>query len=376
MSSIVSRAVDDRAPKKGVPGIDIHRLATRLLLRLPPNAAHAAAIRALKYGLVPPAHDPGDPILRSRVWNLDFASPIGLAAGFDKNAEAVDALLALGFGFVEAGTVTRRGQPGNPRPNLFRLEADRALINRLGFNNGGIEAFAARLARRRGHGVHLGPLGANIGINQDCTDPVADVAHCAARLCGLADYLVINVSSPNTPGLRDLQHGERLRQLCEGAMGAKNSSEAGRAMPLLVKIAPDLTPDEMAQIATTVVDTGIDGVIVCNTTVARPNGLKDAQADEAGGLSGPPLLEMSIKALAGMYRLTGGRVPLIGSGGVESGADAYAMIRAGASLVQVYTAFIYHGPGRVARIARELAAALRRDRLSRLDQAVGKDLSQ
>ena len=375
MSSIVSRAVDDRAPKKGVPGIDIHRLATRLLLRLPPNAAHAAAIRALKYGLVPPAHDPGDPILRSRVWNLDFASPIGLAAGFDKNAEAVDALLALGFGFVEAGTVTRRGQPGNPRPNLFRLEADRALINRLGFNNGGIEAFAAKLARRRAHGVQLGPLGANIGINQDCTDPVADVAHCAARLCGLADYLVINVSSPNTPGLRDLQHGERLRRLCDGTMGAKNSSEAGRAMPLLVKIAPDLTPDEMAQIAATVVETGIDGLIVCNTTVARPNGLKDAQADEAGGLSGPPLLEMSIKALAGMYRLTGGRVPLIGSGGVESGADAYAMIRAGASLVQVYTAFIYHGPGRVARIARELAAALRRDRLSRLDQAVGKGLS-
>ena len=360
--SPVSGNFADRGRKRGFFGLDVWRLATELLLLLPPNAAHAAALAALRYGLVPPSREVDDAILACRVWNLDFASPIGLAAGFDKNAEAVDALLALGFGFVEAGTVTLRPQPGNPRPNLFRLDADRALINRLGFNNGGLEMFARRLAARRARAPHPGPVGANIGINRDSADPIADIAECTAALAGLADFLVLNLSSPNTPGLRDLQHGARLRRVIDAAMDAKNATDAGSAAPLLVKIAPDLAPDELAEIAATTVETGVDGIIICNTTVARPAGLVDARRDEAGGLSGPPLFEMSLAALAEMSRLTAGRIPLVGVGGVASGADAYAMIRAGASLVQVYTAFVYQGPGLVARIKRELAALLRQDR--------------
>jgi len=330
--SLVSRNLAERTRKRGFSGPEVWRLATELLLRLPPNAAHAAAIGALRYGLVPPSWDTDDAILACRVWNLDFASPIGLAAGFDKNAEAVDALLALGFGFVEAGTVTLRPQPGNSRPNLFRLDADRALINRLGFNNRGLEMFAPRLAARRSRAraLHPGPVGANIGINQDSADPIADIAECTAALAGLADYLVLNLSSPNTPGLRDLQHGARLRRVIDAAMGAKKAADAGSAVPLLVKIAPDLTPDALAEIAATAVETGVDGLIISNTTVARPAGLKDTRRDEAGGLSGPPLFEMSLAVLAEMSRLTAGRIPLVGVGGVASGADAYAMIRAGA----------------------------------------------
>ncbi len=273
MSSLVSRIRAEGARKRGFPGLDVWRVATELLLRLPPNAAHAAAIGALRLGLVPPSRDTDDAILACRVWNLDFASPIGLAAGFDKNAEAVDALLALGFGFVEAGAVTLRPQPGNPRPNLFRLDADRALINRLGFDNNGLEVFARRLAARRARAPHPGPVGANIGINRDSADPIADIAECTAALAGLADYLAINLSSPNTPGLRDLQHGARLRRVIDAAMGAKNATDAGSAVPLLVKIAPDLAPDELAEIAATVVEAGVDGVIISNTTVARPAGL-------------------------------------------------------------------------------------------------------
>ena len=344
------------------------RLGAAMLGRLPPNTAHAAAIRALKYGLVPRPPDGDDPVLACRLWGRAFPNPIGLAAGFDKNAEVVDGLLALGFGFVEAGTVTPRPQAGNPRPNLFRLEADEALINRLGFNNDGLDAFTRRLASRPGRGGG-GIVGANLGSNRDSADAPADYAHCVRTLAGLADYLVVNVSSPNTPGLRGLQQRGRLSDLIGRVMAARNHAPQGSDVPVVVKIAPDLTPDEMADIAEVALASGIDGLIVANTTVARPDGLKDAHRSEAGGLSGPPLRALSAAALREMYRLTGGRIPLIGCGGVSTGADAYALIRSGASMVQIFTAFVYHGTAVLVRIKQELATLLRADGFSCLAEA-------
>jgi len=319
--------------------MDFSHLGTSLLHMLPPNAAHTLAIRMLKLGLAPAPRQVDDPILACRLWNRDFPNPIGMAAGFDKNAEAVDGLLALGFGFVEAGTVTPRPQPGNPRPNLFRLESDEALINRLGFNSQGLEPFRARLARRRERGAG-GIVGANVGKNRDSEDAAGDYAHCVRALDGLADYLVVNVSSPNTPGLRGLQQGGRLADLVDRVMAARGMAADGHDVPVLVKIAPDLTVDEMADIAEVALASGIDGLIVANTTVARPADLTDPKKDEAGGLSGPALFPLSAAALRDMHRLTGGRIPLIACGGVTSGADAYALIRAGASLVKIYTSFI------------------------------------
>lgn len=348
------------------------RFSTALLHRLPPSTAHAVVLRLLRYGLVPRITEDDDPVLACRLWNRDFPNPIGLAAGFDKDAVAIDALLALGFGFVEAGTVTPHPQAGNPRPNLFRLDADQALINRLGFNNHGLDAFTDRLARRRTRGAG-GIVGANVGRNRYTDDEAGDYAVCIHRLGGLADYLVVNVSSPNTPGLCDLQQGGRLSDLIARAMAARDQATDGHDVPVLVKISPDLTPVEMADIAEVALATGIDGLIVSNTTVARPAGLTDAQRNEAGGLSGPPLFTLAATALRELHRLTGGRIPLIGCGGVASGADAYDLIRAGASLVQIYTAFVYHGPAVVTRIKRELAALLRADGFSSVAQAVAAE---
>ena len=348
------------------------RLSTALLHRLPPNAAHAVVLRLLRCGLVPRPAGDDDPVLACRLWGRDFPNPIGLAAGFDKDAVAVDALLALGFGFVEAGTVTPRPQAGNPRPNLFRLDADQALINRLGFNSQGLDAFAGRLARRRLRGAG-GIVGANVGRNRDTDDEAGDYAACIRALDGLADYLVVNVSSPNTPGLRGLQQGDRLSDLIARALAARDQAADGRDVPVLVKVSPDLSPVEMADIAEVALATGIDGLIVSNTTVARPAGLTDARRDEAGGLSGPPLFTLAATTLRELHRLTGGRIPLIGCGGVASGADAYDLIRAGASLVQIYTAFVYHGPAVVTRIKRELTALLRADGFSSVAMAVAAE---
>ena len=345
------------------------RFSTALLHRLPPSTAHAVVLRLLRYGLVPRPTGGDDPVLACRLWNRRFPNPIGLAAGFDKNAEAIDALLALGFGFVEAGTVTPRPQAGNPRPNLFRLDADQALINRLGFNNQGLDAFTDRLARRRTRGAG-GIVGASVGRNRDTDDDAGDYAECIRRLGGLADYLVVNVSSPNTPGLRGLQRGGRLSELIARAMAAQDQATDGHDVPVLVKISPDLSPVELADIAEVALATGIDGLIVSNTTVARPAGLTDAKRNEAGGLSGPPLFPLAVTALRELHRLTGGRIPLIGCGGVASGADAYDLIRAGASLVQIFTAFVYHGPAVVTRIKRELATLLRADGFSSVAEAV------
>ena len=338
------------------------------LRKLAPETAHRLTIWALAAGLGPRDREPEDPILESSLWGRRFPNPVGIAAGFDKSAEAYRAVLRLGFGFAEIGSVTPRPQAGNPKPRLFRLTEDRAVINRMGFNNDGVEAVARRLSNR---GVLPGPLGVNLGKNKDSADATADYVRGVQALARYADYLVINVSSPNTPGLRALQGREPLAALIEAVKAARADACPTAPPPLLVKIAPDLQPEDKADIAAVALASGIDGLIVSNTTLARPASLRGGDRGEAGGLSGAPLFQPSTELLAEMYRLTLGRLPLIGVGGIGSGADAYAKIRAGASLVQLYSALVFEGPGLVKRIKRELAQNLRRDGFSSLSQAVG-----
>ena len=345
--------------------------AGRVLRLLPPETAHGLALRALAAGLVPRPRRRRHDLLKTRLWGHDFDGPIGLAAGFDKDAVAIDALLAMGFDFVEAGTVTPRPQAGNPRPRLFRLAEDGALINRLGFNSGGLEAFAGRLA-----GLRQRPrrVGVNIGVNKDSADPIADYIAGLEALHGHAAYIVLNVSSPNTPGLREFQARDALAGLVDRLMESRSRlTPAGRRpLPLLIKIAPDLDDDAIADIAVVAMEMSLDGLIIGNTTIAR-DGLASRHRSEAGGLSGRPLFERSTALLAAFFRVTGGRIPLIGVGGVASGADAYAKIRAGASLIQLYTALIFHGPGLIESIKMELAGLLARDGFIHLADAVGVD---
>ncbi len=337
-------------------------LASAGLRRLDAETAHHLAIRALKLGLAPGAAA-DDPILATTVAGLALPNPVGLGAGFDKSAEAIPALLRAGFGFVECGTVTPRPQAGNPRPRLFRLGEDRAVINRMGFNNDGLEAFAARLARRPAGGV----VGANLGANKDSEDRIADYVAGLSRLDGLADYFTVNISSPNTPGLRALQGREALDEL----LGRLAEARRGPA-PVFLKIAPDLEPGEIAMIVEACVAHRLDGMIVSNTTLDRPASLGSAHAGEAGGLSGAPLREKALAALRTAREAAAGRLVLIGVGGIASGADAYARIRAGASAVQLYSALIFEGPGLVGRIKRDLAARLRADGFASVAEAVGR----
>jgi len=359
--------------------IDFYPVLRPLLFRCDAEQAHRLAVRALASGLLPACRGTDDPVLAVTAFGHQFANPIGMAAGFDKNAEAVDGLLGLGFGFVEIGTVTPRPQAGNPKPRLFRLPADRAVINRLGFNSAGMAPVAERLAeRRRAPGKAPGIVGINIGKNRDSTDAAADYAAVTRALRAYADYLVINVSSPNTPGLRALQGRDELLALVGAVRGALADVAGANGpgclpVPLLVKIAPDLSPDERADVAAAALAAPIDGLIVSNTTVSRPDTLADPNRAETGGLSGRPLFALSTAVLRDMRRLTRGRIPLIGVGGVASGADAYAKIRAGASLVQIYSALVYEGPALVGRIKRELADLLRRDGFATVADAVGQD---
>jgi dihydroorotate dehydrogenase len=350
--------------------IDLFPLARPLLQALDPEDAHRLTVRALALGLAPRRGALPDPMLRSRVFGLDFPNPLGLAAGFDKNAEVPAAALAMGFGFAEAGTVTPRPQAGNPRPRLFRAPAQQAVLNRYGFNNEGLDAFAGRLEalRRRGW---PGIVGANVGKNKDTEDAAADYEIGIRRLAPLADYLVVNVSSPNTPGLRALQGRGALSDLLQRCLDAR--AAAGACPPLLLKIAPDLTAEDKADIAEVALDLAIDGLIVSNTTIARPPGLPPDWAGQAGGLSGRPLFAPSTAVLADMYRLTRGQVPLVGVGGIASPADAYAKIRAGARLVQLYSVLTYQGPALVRALLDQLPGLLRADGFDRLDQAVGAD---
>jgi dihydroorotate dehydrogenase len=344
---------------------------TRALHLLPPETAHGVALWALRRGLVPAVTPPASPRLPTSLCGFELAHPLGLAAGLDKNAEAISGLFGLGFSFVEVGTVTPQPQAGNPRPRLFRLRREQALINRMGFNNAGLDAVRARLARRA---PGSGPLGANIGANRDTRDPVADYVSCLRGLYELVDYVAVNVSSPNTPGLRDLQGRARLDELLGGLMEARTALAGhDRAKPLLVKVAPDLAPDDEAALAEVALARGVDGLIIGNTTIARPEVVTSRYRDEPGGLSGAPLFLKSTEQLGRFYRLTGGKLPLIGVGGILRGADAYAKIRAGASALQLYTALIYRGPRVVSRILRELDRLLELDGYARLGEARGVD---
>jgi dihydroorotate dehydrogenase len=347
--------------------MSLANLALPLIRLLSPERAHRATIAALKAGLSPFPTPKDDPMLVTRVWGINFRNPVGLAAGFDKNAEVPNPMLRWGFGFVEVGTVTPRPQAGNPQPRLFRLREDEAVINRMGFNNDGIEIVRRRLAQRRKMGV----LGINVGMNKDAGDAAADYVRGIEMLGKFADYIVVNVSSPNTPGLRDLQRRDQARALILATMAARNQVQSEKRPPLLLKIAPDLGPGDVEDLAQVALETRIDGLIVSNTTVARPDTLAHSARGETGGLSGKPLFEPSTKLLAELYRLTSARIPLIGVGGIASGADAYAKICAGASLVQLYTALIYRGPELVGRIKKDLVACLVRDGFKSIGEAVG-----
>ena len=351
--------------------MNLFPLLRPLLQALDAEAAHRFTIWALKRM---PAREPpaDDPILATRAFGLDFPNPVGIAAGLDKHAEVPLQLASLGFGFVEIGSVTPRPQPGNPRPRVFRLAEDRAVINRYGFNSVGAERVAANLARLARSPT---PLGINLGKNKDTPAEAAaeDFALAATALRGLGGYFVVNVSSPNTPGLRALQSRAELVAILGRVRRALADLEPARPKPLLVKIAPDLDEADPTDIAAVALEGHCDGLIVSNTTIHRPESLRGRHRGEAGGLSGAPLKPFALEALRAMYRLTRGQVPLIGVGGIASGADAYERIRAGASLVQLYTALVYEGPGLVVRIKRELAALLRRDGFASVAAAVGAE---
>ena len=344
----------------------VYGLATRLLRRLDAEDAHGLAIRALKLGLGPRGGR-DDPILATELAGLSLPNPVGLAPGFDKDAEVFAPMLRAGFGFVECGTVTPKPQAGNPRPRLFRLNEDRAVINRMGFNNRGLDAFGQRLARR-GPGI----IGANIGANKDSPDRVVDYVTGLKRLWGKASYFTINVSSPNTPGLRALQTESALHDLLGRLAEARESLPAQGRAPLFLKVAPDLQGREVETIVETCVTYGLAGVMVSNTTVSRPT-LVSEFAGEAGGLSGAPLMELSTRMLGEFAQAAAGRLALVGVGGIGSGADAYAKIRAGAGAVQLYSALVFAGPGLVAQIKRDLAARLRADGFASVAEAVGAE---
>lgn len=338
-------------------------LGAVILRQMDPETAHRLAIRALQ---VTPLPAPGadDPILKTRFAGLEMSNPVGLAAGLDKNGEALDGLSRLGFGAVECGSVTPRAQAGNPKPRLFRLSEDRAIINRMGFNNEGLEPFAARLAHRPKRTA----IGANLGANKDTEDKAADYVAGLKRLAGLADYFTINISSPNTPGLRALQGREALDDL----LGRIHEARPTDGAPVFLKIAPDLIGEEIGMIVEASLAHQIDALIVSNTTLERPSTLKSSHAGEAGGLSGAPLKPFAQKALEAAAEAAAGRLPLIAVGGIESGADAYTRIRAGASAVQIYSALIYDGPGLVGAIKRDLAARLRAEGFAHISEAVGR----
>jgi len=389
--------------------MNFYPLFRPLLSALDAETAHRLTILALKrMPLRKPA--PDDPVLATRAFGLDFPNPVGIAAGFDKHGEGAVALPCLGFGFAEIGSVTPRAQPGNPRPRVFRLAEDRAVINRYGFNSVGAENVRANLMRGYDRAPARffpspAPLGINLGKNKETPAEGAaeDFARAAAALAGLGQYFVVNVSSPNTPGLRALQNRAELEAILarvravldapqeakpggtaipraefmkvEGAEGADARVKAPPPMrrPLLVKIAPDLAEADRADIAAVALAGHCDGLVVTNTTIQRPAALVSRHRGEAGGLSGAPLKPLALESLRAMYRLTEGRVPLVGVGGIASGADAYERIRAGASLVQLYTALVYEGPPLIGRIKQELAGLLRRDRFPSIAAAVGAD---
>ncbi len=328
------------------------------------------ALRAISCDLLPAKRSSVSHALKQNIWGLEFKNPVGLAAGFDKNAVAINGLLKQGFGFVEAGTVTPLPQQGNPKPRLFRLTEDKAIINRLGFNNNGLDVFLENFNRRD---KGLGIAGANIGKNKDSESASADYIKNLHAVYPVADYITINISSPNTKGLRDLQQREALSNLLSEISKARSEAKQknNKNTPILLKIAPDIDSKQCEDIAETVIANNIDGLIVSNTTISRPSSLTSQHKSETGGLSGEPLFTLSTQILAEMYKLTGGKIPIIGVGGISSAQDAYKKIRAGASLVQVYSALIYQGFSLITKINDELPVLLARDGFSHISEAMG-----
>ena len=345
------------------------RLGLPLLARLEPERAHELTLRALEAGLGPRAVAPDDPRLATRIWDLAFANPFGIAAGFDKDARVPAALMRLGLGFVEVGTVTPRPQEGNPRPRIFRLSAEGAVINRLGFNNAGHDAMSRRLARRPLDGV----IGVNIGANATSTDRIQDYVLGLERFADMADYITVNISSPNTAGLRDLQAPEALDALLEALMVARRGMSSGRSTPLLVKLAPDISDQQLPDVVTRLRHHKVDGIIISNTTISRDTVAGSPLAGEAGGLSGAPLFARATRMLAQIYALTDGQLPLIGVGGIDTGARAVEKIAAGASLVQLYTGLIFKGPRLIGEMGRALLHEIEQRRLGSVQDLIGQD---
>ena len=342
----------------------LYSLCRPLLFRIPAEPAHRLTIAALRLAPGSTSAAP-QPLLCQRVAGLVFPNPVGIAAGFDKNGEVPDALLGLGFGFVEAGTVTPRPQEGNAKPRLFRLVEDEAVINRMGFNNDGSAVVARRLAARQ---ANPGLIGANIGANKDSTDRIEDYAQMTRIMAPLASYLTVNISSPNTPGLRALQDPAALADLLDAVIEARGD----HAARIFLKLAPDLTALDIDAICKIALDKRLDALIVTNTTIARPP-LRSALASEAGGLSGAPLRPLALQILRDFRQATGGAIPLIGVGGIASVDDAWARIRAGASLIQLYSALVYAGPGLVRRIVQGLAQRVSAEGMSSIAEAVGSE---
>ena len=345
-------------------------IARPLLHYMDAEAAHGLTIKALKAGLAGSSKTSSPANLAISCFGLDFENPLGLAAGFDKNAEVPDAMLGLGFGFVEVGTVTPRPQEGNPRPRLFRLSEDQAVINRMGFNNEGHAAVLQRLRRRKGK---PGILGVNIGANKDSADRVSDYVAGISAFSDVASYFTINISSPNTPGLRNLQSSDELRPLLKRLNEARQTQQ--RQVPMLLKIAPDLQDDEMQAIAECCMNSTVDGVIISNTTISRPP-LQSSHARETGGLSGAPLFDLSTQQLAQFYIRTKGKIPLIGVGGISNAEQAWSKICAGASLLQLYCALVFQGPELVQEILHGLSRKLAGKKFAKLGDAIGSSAEQ
>lgn len=341
-----------------------YRLLRPFLFQLPAETTHRMTIAALR--MLPQRSRPElAPTLTQRVAGIPFPNPVGLAPGFDKNGEVPDAMLAMGFGFVEIGTVTPRPQEGNPRPRLFRLTEDRAVINRMGFNNDGSEAVAQRLLQRP---ASPGIVGVNIGANKDSPDRIADYAQMTRMMAPLANYLTVNISSPNTPGLRALQDEGALTALLDAVMAARGVSQT----PIFLKLAPDLETSDIDAICRIALDKRLDALIVSNTTISRPP-LRSRYAGESGGLSGEPLRDLALQRLRDFRKASGGAIPLIGVGGIATVEDAWQRIRAGASLIQLYSALVYEGPGLVRRIVHGLAERARAEGMGSIAEAVGTE---
>ena len=352
-----------------VVNMSFYKIIRPLVFTLPPEAGHNLALSALKYGMVQLPTKEEFPELQTTLFGLNFDNPVGLAAGFDKNGEAISPLLARGFGFIEVGTCTPLAQKGNDKPRLFRLPEDEAVINRFGFNNKGAAAFVKNLSKRPKRGI----VGANIGKNKQTTDPVSDYITMLEKIYGLSDYITINISSPNTPGLRDLQGKESLDILL-GAIMAKRAEFAGKKIPILLKISPDTSMPERIDIAEMALKHNVDGLIISNTTTAQRDVLLSHHAAESGGLSGRPLFRPSNEAVRELYRMTMRKVPIIGVGGIFSGDDAYTKIKCGASLIQIYSALVYEGFGLIPRINKRLCELLRKDGFKKIGDAVGVEV--